>query len=146
MYLKAFVSSVVLSPWWLTPVTAELKEYTWHVHPRRSRTPLSPDCFLDRDMLLINDKNPGEILRASVGDKVRITIVNHSPSEGLTMHYHGISMLDQPYSDGAASRSQCSVGSMQVSHRSDVVCNLRLELASAQCVCCSNPLLFDRRW
>jgi FtsP/CotA-like multicopper oxidase with cupredoxin domain len=112
--VNAAARLLVLLPW-TVGVQAELKEYTWHVHPRRSRAPLSPDCFLDRDMLLINDKNPGEALRASVGDRVRVTIVNHSPSEGLAMHYHGISMFNQPYSDGAATRSQCNVGPMQAS-------------------------------
>jgi L-ascorbate oxidase len=115
----AAVALLVLAviPWTDVWVRAEDKEYTWHVRPRRSRASLSPDCFLDRDMLLVNDQNPGEVLRASVGDKVRVTIVNHSPTEGLTMHYHGISMFNQPYSDGAAARSRCNVGPMQASDR-----------------------------
>lgn len=94
--------------------TAALVEYEWNVYPRRSREPLSPDCFTDRDMLLVNDMLPGPEIRAKVGDTIRVTVVNHSPSEALTIHYHGISMYQQPYHDGAGTRSQCNVGPMQV--------------------------------
>ena len=115
---------------WIHQAEAAVVEYTWNVHPRRSRSSLSPDCFQDRDMLLINDNNPGEVLRANVSDKVKITIINHSPSEALTMHYHGISMYNQPYSDGAATRSQCDVGPMQV-HR--LYCHIEQHVDCTSC-------------
>jgi iron transport multicopper oxidase len=69
--------------------------------------------YKDRDLLLVNDLNPGPILRANVGDTVRVTIINHSPNEAVSIHYHGLSMLGQPYSDGVGTESQCSTSPMQ---------------------------------
>lgn len=94
-------------------VNAALVEYDWTITPRRSRPPLSPDCFIERDMLLVNDLNPGPEIRANVGDTIKVTWHNHSPSEGVTIHYHGLTMQDQPYADGTATVSACNVGPMQ---------------------------------
>ena len=112
---------VIFLLWWNLIVSllccfsqAELVEYDWTVKPRRSVPPHSPDCFTNRDMLLINDSNPGPVLRAKVGDTVRVTIRNHSPTEALSIHYHGITMWQQPYSDGVQTSSQCNIGPLQV--------------------------------
>lgn len=93
---------------------AALIEETWVISVRRSLPPLSPDCYNDRDMLLVNGTMPGPVLRASVGDTVRIKIINNSPTEGVTIHYHGIKMYLQPYADGTASRSQCNIDPQEV--------------------------------
>jgi hypothetical protein len=58
------------------------------------------DCFTDRDMFLIDEMNPGPDLRANVGDTVRITVVNHSPTNAIGIHFHGLLMTGQPYADG----------------------------------------------
>lgn len=83
------------------------------IRPRRSVPPLSPDCFMDKDMLLVNDQNPGPVLRANVGDTIQIQWVNESPSEGVSIHYHGLLMKDQIYADGTGGVSSCTVGPMQ---------------------------------
>jgi L-ascorbate oxidase len=115
--MKAFIPLAAL----LTAANAALVEYTWNVRLRRSRDSLSPDCFTDRDLLLVNDMNPGPVLRANVGDTVRVTVINHSPTEAISIHYHGLSMMGQPYSDGTGTVSQCSTGPMQTAVNEFVV-------------------------
>ncbi len=80
----------------LTVAHAAVVEYTWHVRPHRSRTPYCPDCFTNRDLLLVDGMNPGPDLRANVGDTVRITVINHSPTEAIGIHFHGLPMTGQP--------------------------------------------------
>ena len=48
-------------------------EYTWKLKPRRASAndpSLSPDCNLNRLMLLVNDQYPGPAIEANVGDTV----------------------------------------------------------------------------
>lgn len=80
--------------------------------PRLSVPPYSPDCYTDHDLLLVEDQLPGPILRANVGDTVHIKWHNRHPSEGVSIHYHGLLMKDQPYVDGAGGISTCVVGTM----------------------------------
>jgi L-ascorbate oxidase len=107
----------VLLPWISSSLVsvahAALIEQVWNVRPRRSRPPLSPDCFTDRDMLLINDLNPGPVVQANVGDTVRITITNHSPTTSIGIHFHGLPMKGQPFADGVPTQNQCATGPMQ---------------------------------
>lgn len=60
-------------------------------------------------MLLVNDQFPGPAIKANVGDTVKVTVVNESPSDSLALHFHGIQMKGQPYVDGTASVSQWCV-------------------------------------
>lgn len=64
-------------------------------------------------MLLVNDQYPGPAIEASVGDTVRVNLVNHSPTESVSLHFHGLTMLGQPYVDGTGSVSQCASGPLQ---------------------------------
>jgi FtsP/CotA-like multicopper oxidase with cupredoxin domain len=94
-------------------VEAEDVFYEWTIKPRLSIPPLSPDCFIKRDMLLVNDQMPGPEIRANLGDTVHIKWINMSPSEGVSIHYHGLLMQGQNYADGAGGVSTCIVGPMQ---------------------------------
>jgi len=64
-------------------------------------------------MLLVNDELPGPTIRANVGDTIQIKWVNESPDVGVSIHYHGLRMKDQPYSDGTGGANSCVVGPMQ---------------------------------
>jgi len=95
---------------------AALVEYKWTLRPKRASsgdTTFSPDCNLNRHMLLVNDQFPGPTLEAQVGDTVRIELTNESPSESMSLHFHGLSMKGQPYVDGTAGGTQCAMGPMQ---------------------------------
>ena len=95
---------------------AKSVEYTWTLKPRRAQTDdpsFSPDCNLDRLLLFVNDEFPGPPLYASVGDVVKVTMINESPTDSLALHFHGLTMQGQPYADGAASVTQCASGPLQ---------------------------------
>eukprot|EP00546_Thalassionema_frauenfeldii_P010122 CAMPEP_0178929318 /NCGR_PEP_ID=MMETSP0786-20121207/20504_1 /TAXON_ID=186022 /ORGANISM="Thalassionema frauenfeldii, Strain CCMP 1798" /LENGTH=639 /DNA_ID=CAMNT_0020605503 /DNA_START=58 /DNA_END=1977 /DNA_ORIENTATION=- len=97
-------------------VYAKTVEYTWRLIPRRAQKKdpsLSPDCNLNRHMLLVNDQLPGPALEADVGDTVKLTFINESPSEGAALHFHGLDMLGYPYADGSSSVAQCALGPKQ---------------------------------
>ena len=96
-------------------VTASAKDvhYDFTIKPRTAVPPFSPDCYTDRDLLLVNDQFPGPTIRANVGDTVHVQYHNMHPSQAVTVHYHGLLMTGQPYSDGSAGVSTCAVGPMQ---------------------------------
>jgi hypothetical protein len=49
----------------------------------------SPDC-VEKLIISINGQYPGPLVRATVGDTVVVNVVNQIPSEGITIHWHGI--------------------------------------------------------
>jgi hypothetical protein len=107
------VASILLS---LTTVNSELVEYNWTLRTVRASskdTSFSVDCNLNRLMLFVNDEYPGPVLRAQVGDTVRINLVNEDPSRSFSLHLHGLHMRGQPYYDGTASGSQCATNVLQ---------------------------------
>jgi L-ascorbate oxidase len=119
MRLLASLAAVTLSLSSLSSLAiAEAKsvEYTWTLKPRRAQADdpsFSPDCNLDRLLLFVNDEFPGPPLYASVGDVVKVTMINESPTDSLALHFHGLTMQGQPYADGAASVTQCASGPLQ---------------------------------
>lgn len=115
--------STLLLPCSITSVDAAYVARQFTIRPRRSRPPLSPDCFIDKDMLLVDDLNPGPEIRANVGDTIHIKWINESPSEGVTIHYHGLLMSNQPYADGTGAISTCVVGPMQTFYHTFVADN-----------------------
>lgn len=91
-------------------------EYTWKLKPRRASAndpSLSPDCNLNRLMLLVNDQYPGPAIEANVGDTVKVTVINESPTDTLALHFHGLTMRGQPYADGTAMVTQCASSPLQ---------------------------------
>lgn len=98
------------------PVESKTVEYNWTLRPRRASSKdstLSPDCNLNRLMLLVNDKFPGPAIEANVGDTVKVIVHNESPSDAFSLHFHGLAMKGQPYVDGTATVTQCAAGPMQ---------------------------------
>ena len=119
MRLLASLAAVTLSLSSLSSLAiAEAKsvEYTWTLKPRRAQAAdpsFRPDCNLARLLLFVNDEFPGPPLYASVGDVVKVTMINESPTDSLALHFHGLTMQGQPYADGAASVTQCASGPLQ---------------------------------
>lgn len=93
--------------------SAEDKYYEFKIQPHLSMPPMSPDCFTDRDLMLVDGEFPGPAIEANVGDTVHIKWHNYHPSEGVSIHYHGMLMQDQPYADGTSGITTCVVGPMQ---------------------------------
>jgi FtsP/CotA-like multicopper oxidase with cupredoxin domain len=108
-------------------IESKTVEYTWTLRPGRASPAVanattraelnnpafSPDCNLDRLMLLANDALPGPTLYADVGDTVKLTMINESPIDSLALHFHGLHMQGQPYADGVPSVTQCAVGPLE---------------------------------
>ncbi|GKT49756.1 laccase abr2 [Colletotrichum spaethianum] len=69
---------------------------TWEKH--------APDGF-EKDMILTNGQFPGPVLEMDYGDDVEVTVHNKMPFN-TTVHYHGIEMLQTPWSDGVPGLSQ----------------------------------------
>jgi L-ascorbate oxidase len=63
-------------------------------------------------MLLVNDVFPGPTIRADAGDIIKVTLINESP-QSVSLHFHGLDMLGQPYSDGTSSVNQCAAGPLE---------------------------------
>lgn len=109
-----------------THVESKTVEYTFTLVPLRAspalpnvttraelnNPALSPDCNLDRLMLLVNDVFPGPTIRADAGDIIKVTLINESP-QSVSLHFHGLDMLGQPYMDGTSSVNQCAAGPLE---------------------------------
>eukprot|EP00897_Mesotaenium_endlicherianum_P008144 jgi/Mesen1/7358/ME000381S06595 len=85
-------------------IGGDIYEYNWTV----SWLIMYPDCVARR-IVAVNKQYPGPTVRISTGDSVRIHVDNKMPSEGVTMHWHGIRQLGQPWQDGAAYINQCPI-------------------------------------
>lgn len=59
------------------------------------------------DGLAFNDQVPGPELRVHQGDLVQVTLVNHLPSDGVTLHWHGLDVPDAE--DGVPGLTQNAV-------------------------------------
>ncbi|PSR86345.1 L-ascorbate oxidase [Actinidia chinensis var. chinensis] len=68
----------------------------------------SPDC-IEGVVMAINGQFPGPTIRARAGDKVHIELTNKLHTEGVVIHWHGISQKGTPWADGTASISQCVI-------------------------------------
>ncbi|KAF2228885.1 multicopper oxidase [Viridothelium virens] len=64
----------------------------------------APDGF-SREMILINGTSPGPALLINQGDNVKFLVHNNLPSN-TTIHFHGITQLKTPWSDGVPGFSQ----------------------------------------
>ncbi|KAI0768684.1 Cupredoxin [Trametes elegans] len=65
----------------------------------------NPDGGKERMVYLINGEFPGKPLYLDQGDKVEMN-VHANTTEGLTVHFHGISQQGTPWSDGVPGVSQ----------------------------------------
>lgn len=68
----------------------------------------SPDC-IESVVMAINGTFPGPTIEATAGDTVNITLTNHLHTEGVVIHWHGITQKGTPWADGTASISQCAI-------------------------------------
>lgn len=64
----------------------------------------APDGF-ERDMIFTNGQFPGPLLSLEIGDNVEFIVKNSLPF-GTTVHFHGIEMINTPWSDGVPGLSQ----------------------------------------
>ncbi|XP_015873344.2 L-ascorbate oxidase [Ziziphus jujuba] len=68
----------------------------------------APDC-LEHPVMGINGQFPGPTIRARPGDNIVVELTNKLHTEGVVIHWHGITQFGSPWADGTASISQCAV-------------------------------------
>lgn len=84
-----------------------------------------PDCVVgdgvQRRILVVNKQLPGPPIQVCLGDTVVVNVKNSLSSEGLTLHWHGLTMLGAatpsgharsegtPYMDGTPMVTQCPI-------------------------------------
>ncbi len=78
-------------------------------HPSARQQPFFMPEEQRKYALLINGQYPGPLIEVYENDTVEVTLENLLTSEGTTLHWHGIHMLDTPYMDGAKGITQGSI-------------------------------------
>ncbi|RSL74535.1 hypothetical protein CEP53_000121 [Fusarium sp. AF-6] len=68
----------------------------------------SPDGVQKR-VYLVNNEFPGPTIEARSGDRLVLHIHNGLPTEGISIHWHGLRMKGQNLMDGAAGITQCPI-------------------------------------
>lgn len=59
--------------------------------------------------ILVDGTFPGPTLEANWGDWFNVTVHNNLPSEGSTLHWHGLLQQNTSYEDGVPGVSQCPI-------------------------------------
>jgi FtsP/CotA-like multicopper oxidase with cupredoxin domain len=60
-------------------------------------------------VITVNGQFPGPKIKVKKGSTMRITVRNNLQLEGITLHWHGLHMIDNFWNDGAAFVSQCPI-------------------------------------
>jgi FtsP/CotA-like multicopper oxidase with cupredoxin domain len=70
----------------------------------------SPDG-VKKEVYLVNDLFPGPTIECRPGDTLVIQVINALPSEGVSIHWHGLEMRGSNAMDGAVGLTQCPIPS-----------------------------------
>ncbi|KAI0882949.1 multicopper oxidase [Annulohypoxylon maeteangense] len=71
-------------------------------------TACSPDGY-ERTCMTFNGTVPGPLITADWGDDLVIHVTNNMKSNGTSVHWHGIRMLNNTQNDGVPGISQCPI-------------------------------------
>ncbi|XP_068243053.1 uncharacterized protein [Palaemon carinicauda] len=89
--------------------------------PRNATDCSRPECIpgdgIKRKIAVVNRQMPGPHIQVCEGDRVVVDVKNSLPGEGLTMHWHGLTMRASsspessatPFMDGVAGVTQCPI-------------------------------------
>lgn len=72
----------------LSSILAKNREYKWVVEYKH----WCPDG-VDGVVITINGQFPGPTIRAIVGDNIFVHLTNNLPTEGVVIHWHGLSQV-----------------------------------------------------
>ncbi|KAI9696288.1 MAG: hypothetical protein M1820_008211 [Bogoriella megaspora] len=78
-----------------------------------SDIPITPDGYLKPEGLVFNKTYPGPVLEACWGDTLKVHITNTIPTEGTTIHWHGIRQANTSQMDGVNGVTQCPIAPNQ---------------------------------
>lgn len=71
-------------------------------------TTCSPDGY-ERPCMTFNGTVPGPLITADWGDELIIHVTNNMKSNGTSVHWHGVRMLNNTQNDGVPGISQCPI-------------------------------------
>ncbi|CAM6078940.1 unnamed protein product [Sphagnum tenellum] len=83
---------------------AAVLEYDWVV----GYLAAAPDC-VQKMVIAINGQFPAPTIHAVEGDTLVVKLKNNLPTEGVSIHWHGIHQRGTPFYDGSAFISQCPI-------------------------------------
>lgn len=81
---------------------------------------MTEDCFnrgcvigngMPRNILTINRQIPGPTISACWNDEIIIDLENHMSGSELSIHWHGLHMINTPWMDGVPMVTQCPISS-----------------------------------
>ncbi|KAF2002221.1 multicopper oxidase [Amniculicola lignicola CBS 123094] len=93
---------------WPTGVT---RKYTIEVH----NATLFPDGYPSGKTKVFPLSYPGPWIEACWGDDIEVTVINHLPCNGTSIHWHGIRMWNNNENDGVNAVTQCPIAPGQSS-------------------------------
>ena len=83
--------------------------------------PVLPSTGATKTYIAANSTVPGPAIVVDEGDWVEVTVTNAlSSGDGATLHWHGMTQVLTPFSDGVPSMTQCAIppgGTMTYSFR-----------------------------
>jgi len=77
--------------------------------PADRKTPFSIPEENRKSALLINGAYPGPLIDVFENDTVEVTVANELISDGVSIHWHGIHPIHQPWADGAVGVTQAPI-------------------------------------
>jgi hypothetical protein len=83
---------------------AAVLEYDWEV----GYLAAAPDC-VEKMVVAINGQFPSPTIHAVEGDTLVVKLKNNLPTEGVSIHWHGIRQRGTPFYDGSAFVSRCPI-------------------------------------
>ncbi len=62
-----------------------------------------------RSQIMVNHSTPGPIIYVKLGNRVRVKVINELNDDATSVHWHGMSLFEQPWMDGVIDISQCPI-------------------------------------
>ncbi|EDU41729.1 SufI multicopper oxidase [Pyrenophora tritici-repentis] len=87
------------------PKTGVIRNYDFHIQ----NTTCSPDGSNPRVCILINGQIRPPTIVANWGDTIRVTVHNELQSNGTSIHWHGLRMLNNNLNDGVNGITECAL-------------------------------------
>ncbi|CAA9957234.1 Laccase [Pyrenophora teres f. maculata] len=87
------------------PKTGVVLNHEFHIR----NTTCSPDGSNPRSCILINGQIRPPTIVANWGDTVRVTVHNELQSNGTSIHWHGLRMLNNNFNDGVNGITECAL-------------------------------------
>ncbi|KAH7627774.1 multicopper oxidase-domain-containing protein [Sordaria sp. MPI-SDFR-AT-0083] len=89
------------------PETGVTRQYTLTL--TEQSTWRGGDGRLKYSAMLVNGQFPGPTISANWGDRLQITVINNMRSNGTSIHYHGLRMLNANTQDGVNGVTECPI-------------------------------------